>query len=144
MISAEQAIVSCAQTMLRLQIPNGPIDRNDIEAAVDRCSALFPDGLTKETRERVINELETPNVIKIGKPTKLVDQRGHVAWYFGDRKIERRYFQRYSELLRLEEGWPQAAIDSLDEATDQILEELEDPERPGPWDRRGLVVGHVQ
>jgi hypothetical protein len=33
---------------------------------------------------------------------------------------------------------------TLDETTDQILEELEDPERDGPWDRRGLVVGHVQ
>jgi hypothetical protein len=24
------------------------------------------------------------------------------------------------------------------------MEEIEDPEREGPWDRRGLVVGHVQ
>src|SRR5262249_32814014 len=111
---------------------------------VDRCSALLPEGLTEEARERIINELETRIVIKIGKPTKLVDQENHVAWYFGDRKSDRRYFQRYSELLRLEEGWPQAAIDSFDESTDQILEELEDPEREGPWDRRGLVVGHVQ
>ena len=25
-----------------------------------------------------------------------------------------------------------------------MMEEIEDPEREGPWDRRGLVVGHVQ
>ena len=25
-----------------------------------------------------------------------------------------------------------------------IIERLEDPQRPGPWDRRGMVVGDVQ
>jgi hypothetical protein len=144
MISTEQAIVSVAQTMLRHQFPKGPVSRNEIEAAVDQCGALFPEGLAEDARERIIIELETRIVIKIGKPTKLVDERGHVPWYFGDRKLERRYFQRYSDLLRLEEGWPQASIESLDESTDQILEELEDPDREEDWNRRGLVVGHVQ
>ena len=32
----------------------------------------------------------------------------------------------------------------MDEDTDKILERLEDPRRPGPWDRRGMVVGDVQ
>src|SRR5690606_15645983 len=31
-----------------------------------------------------------------------------------------------------------------DDSTDRILGLLEDPERTDPWDRRGLVVGHVQ
>src|SRR4051794_16580917 len=39
---------------------------------------------------------------------------------------------------------PLSALDALDEATDEILGQLEDPERAGDWDRRGLVVGHVQ
>jgi hypothetical protein len=32
----------------------------------------------------------------------------------------------------------------MDEMTDRTLGLLEDPQRSGPWDRRGLVVGHVQ
>lgn len=32
----------------------------------------------------------------------------------------------------------------LDEVTDMILDGLEDPARPGQWDRRGLVMGSVQ
>src|SRR4051794_3682717 len=39
---------------------------------------------------------------------------------------------------------PLSALDALDEATDEILGQLEDPRRDGTWDRRGLVVGHVQ
>eukprot|EP01036_Dinobryon_divergens_P053856 gene53856-71971_t len=36
------------------------------------------------------------------------------------------------------------AVDALDKSTDQILGWMEDPDRAGAWDRRGLVVGHVQ
>lgn len=35
-------------------------------------------------------------------------------------------------------------VDALDKSTDGILGLLEDPKREGYWDRRGLVVGHVQ
>src|SRR4029077_15652246 len=36
------------------------------------------------------------------------------------------------------------AVEPLDPSSDAVLGLLEDPEREGPWDRRGLVVGHVQ
>ena len=35
-------------------------------------------------------------------------------------------------------------ITSIDQVTDKILDQLQDPETPGSWDRRGLVMGHVQ
>jgi hypothetical protein len=100
--------------------------------------------MSGEAKARIIAELETRMVIKVGKPTRIVDEKGHVPWYQGDRKSDRRLFQRYVNFLRQDQGWSQAAIDSLDESTDFVMEELEDPDRDGPWDRRGLVVGHVQ
>jgi len=36
------------------------------------------------------------------------------------------------------------AVEALDQSSDTILGLLEDPTREGSWDRRGLVVGHVQ
>lgn len=36
------------------------------------------------------------------------------------------------------------AVDALDKSTDKILALLEDPNREGAWDRRGLVVGQLQ
>ena len=144
MLSQEEALVSVAQTMLRLRHPEGAIGREEIAAVVDECVKLMPDGFDAEARRKIIDELETRVVIKVGKPTRIVDDRGHVPWYVGERKANRRFFQRYIELLRQDQGWPQAAIDALDESTDAMMEEIEDPEREGPWDRRGLVVGHVQ
>jgi hypothetical protein len=144
MMSEEEALVSVAQTMLRVRHPAGAVGREEIASVVDECAKLLPKGLAAEARERIVAELETRVVIKVGRPTRIVDEHGHVPWYVGDRKVNRRFFQRYAELLRQDQGWPQAAIDALDESTDAIMEEIEDPEREGPWDRRGLVVGHVQ
>jgi hypothetical protein len=143
MISQEEALVSVAQTMLRIRHPTGAIGREEIAAVVDEFIGSLPN-LGLGARERVITELETRIVVTVGRPTRIVDERGHVPWYIGDRKTNRRFFQRYIDLLRNDQGWPQAAIDALDESTDAIMEEIEDPDRDGPWDRRGLVVGHVQ
>jgi hypothetical protein len=144
MISEEEAIVSVAQTMLRMRYPQDTVGRDEIAAVVDECTRLLPQGMSKEARARIIAELETRVVIKIGKPTRIVDEKGHVPWYQGDRKADRRFFQRYVDFLRQDKGWSETAIDALDQSTDFVMEEIEDPDREGPWDRRGLIVGHVQ
>jgi hypothetical protein len=41
-------------------------------------------------------------------------------------------------------GMPPGVVANLNDLTSMILERLEDPKRPGPWDRRGMVVGSVQ
>jgi hypothetical protein len=53
------------------------------------------------------------------------------------------YWDRYRKLL-VEKGFSGQVIATLDQVTDRILGLLEDPNKPGPWDRRGMVVGHVQ
>ena len=115
MISDEDALASVVQTMLRVRYPQGPVGREEIAAVVDECGALLPDGLNADARTRIIAELETRVVIKVGRPTKIVDERGHVPWYIGDRKTDRRFFRRYIEFLRQDQGWPQASIDAIDE-----------------------------
>ncbi len=62
-----------------------------------------------------------------------------------DRKSESwDFWERYRRYLEEEKGWAPASINSLDRLTDEILERLEDPQRAGAWDRRGMVVGQVQ
>lgn len=133
-----------AQIALRARFPEGPYEREEIGRAVDECSGMLAPGLPLPERDRIVSELETRLVVKIGRPTKLVDEKGHVAWYIGDRKRDRRFFHRYADFLKQDQAWPAASIDALDEATDLVMEQLEDPSRDGQWDRRGLVVGHVQ
>ena len=52
------------------------------------------------------------------------------------------FWNRYKDLLQRQ--LPPKVVTNLDNAVEDILGRLENPERPGPWDRRGLVVGQVQ
>ena len=58
-------------------------------------------------------------------------------------KIEPYYWDRYRKLLS-EKHFSSQVLATLDRVTDRILELLENPNREGPWDRRGMVMGHVQ
>jgi hypothetical protein len=73
---------------------------------------------------------------------ELSDPNGHDAWLVSSIKKDWRYWQRLQSYL--ERSLPIDVVDALDQSTDGILGQLENPAKPGPWDRRGLVVGHVQ
>jgi Z1 domain-containing protein len=93
-----------------------------------------------EILEEVLRRLE----VRIGSASTLVDNTDHVEWL---RHIDRqgwRFWPRLDEYLRREDRLPPAVLLELARSTDQALERLESPERSGRWDRRGLVVGHVQ
>lgn len=53
------------------------------------------------------------------------------------------YWDRYGKLLE-QKDFPPTVIAKIDEVTDRTLDLLENPAKKGPWDRRGMVVGHVQ
>ncbi|WP_315718263.1 MULTISPECIES: Z1 domain-containing protein [unclassified Bradyrhizobium] len=144
MSSVADTIGSMALMMLRQRHPDTAVGREEIEKAVRDCVQLLASDISAEQITRIVQELETRLIVKVGRPTRLVDERGHVPWYFGDRKEGRRFFRRYSDFLLQDQGWSPATIDAIDLSTDLIMEQIEDPNRDGPWDRRGLVVGHVQ
>lgn len=79
---------------------------------------------------------------RMGKATTLVDNTGHFDWLTAARKRDWHYWRRYRDFQ--ESKLSDVVVDGLDEATDDILGLLEDPLRTDSWDRRGLVVGHVQ
>jgi len=60
--------------------------------------------------------------------------RADISWY---------YWKRYQRLLR-QNRLPPQVVSSLHTITDQILDHLENPQKPGTWSRKGMVVGHVQ
>jgi hypothetical protein len=144
MTKIEETIASMALLTIRQRHPAGAIDRDAILVAVRDCARFFSQDVDAAQIDSVVSGLETRLVVKVGRPTRLVDERNHIAWYFGDRKTNRRFFKRYADFLLQDQGWPPSAIDAIDSSTDLIMEQLEDPNRDAPWDRRGLVIGHVQ
>ncbi len=53
------------------------------------------------------------------------------------------YWDRYHKLL-VSRDFSRQVLATLDIVTDRVLGFLENPTKPGQWDRRGMVVGHVQ
>ncbi|MBP0579589.1 endonuclease [Labrys sp. LIt4] len=72
-----------------------------------------------------------------------IDAGDHVPWLL-DRKasIDPFYWERYRRLLL--RSWPKNVVTTLDSVTDEILDYVGDPARPGSWNRLGMVVGDVQ
>lgn len=93
-------------------------------------------------RDAVSDELIRRFSIWRSQDTWLENSVGHEPWLTPERKTDWRYWQRYREFQEARMPWE--AVDGLDKSSDRILGMLEDPLRKGPWDRRGLVVGHVQ
>lgn len=79
---------------------------------------------------------------RIGKSTTLKDNTNHFDWLSAARKRDWHYWRRYRDFL--EAKLSDTVVEELNGATDEILGLLEDPQRSDDWDRRGLVVGHVQ
>lgn len=144
MSSTRETILSMSSIIIRQRHPIGAVSRDEIATAVRDCAGLISATLNGEQVDAIVAELETRLVVTVGRPTALSDEQGHVPWYFGKRKEGRRFFRRYADFLLQDQQWPPASIDAIDIATDLVMEQIEDPEREGRWDRRGLVVGHVQ
>lgn len=136
-------VVTVAQTLLRKQKEAGDITPLVIKEKVTLAAGMLA-GASEEAFDvdRAIQELVRRFSHWIGKDASLQDDEGHVQWLNAARKRDWRYWQRYQTFL--EKKMSVEVVGALDESTDNILGRLEDPVRKGVWDRRGLVVGHVQ
>ncbi|MET8923086.1 Z1 domain-containing protein [Streptomyces sp. NPDC004623] len=93
--------------------------------------------------EEVTRRLEAEFDVWVPQPIVVSDPDGHVAWLKDRRQdIEFAYWNRYAEWLK--KDWKPSTVEALDEATEQILELLEDPARSGVWKTYGMVYGQVQ
>jgi len=139
---AAQRVLKLVQELLVGDTDPSTITPAFISTQIDKVLGLNPSWGNGLDRNYVIDELIRRFSLWIGKETALTSEVGHVAWLVSERKHEWRYWHRYQEWLDAKLAW--TAIDALDQSTDAVLGLLEDPKRTGVWDRRGLVVGHVQ
>jgi hypothetical protein len=96
--------------------------------------------------DQLVRDLEADYNVHVGAWNSLADDGDHVKW-LEERKnggASWPFWERYERYLRDHQGLPPASVRSIDAITDDILGRLEAPDRPGPWDRRGLVAGQVQ
>lgn len=137
-------IISLAQTLINADKDNGiTVSPTLISEKIDIAKKLIPSLRIEDSDyQAVVYELIRRFSRWIGQDSTLQDNKNHEAWLNHDRKRNWRYWHRYESYL--EKRLSTTVVEGLDKSTDKILELLEDPNRAGSWDRRGLVVGHVQ
>ena len=136
--------------------------RNECDYILKKDGKITRDTILGETQKEFQNKLgnfsnieslitETADFfvdiykIKIGEVLGLSDDENHLPW-LNNKNLKRSqvHWEIYKEYLKDEEGFPEPAIVDIDKSTEVILDKLEDPKRPGSWDRRGVVIGSVQ
>jgi len=112
-----------------------------LEALLPAVKLRHP-GLDVAKVRRVVREQMS---IVSDEATVLEDNSDHELWLPDVRgELEWLFWERYKLFLKTKAGFAPAVLNRLDLVTDDILGRLEDPNRRGEWDRRGLVVGQVQ
>ena len=131
-----------AQIRLAAEMTQTPITPSMIESELSAYEEDKKKVFDLIDRDALVDELIRRSSRTVGENATLSSGEDHIAWLDAERKKGWTYWQRYSEYMEARIPW--TALDALDVATDEVLSQLEDPTREGAWDRRGLVVGHVQ
>ncbi len=117
-----------------------------IKEKVHWSISVTPGAIDKVDAEKMIAEFERDYHTYVGEALTLQsDEDGWEPWLNKAKAdIEWPYWTRYRIHLLQHENYPKTVVDKVDEITDEILNNLQNPTIEGPWDRRGMVVGHVQ
>lgn len=102
----------------------------------------FP-GVTDQEAEELAFWFETKHGVTMTDGAVL--QEMEFEPWLGDARsgIVPYYWERYRQLL-VSRDFSSQVLATLDSVTDRILGLLENPAKEGKWDRRGMVMGHVQ
>ncbi|WP_396178447.1 Z1 domain-containing protein, partial [Flavobacterium sp.] len=130
-----------AHTLLSHAKQNEEITDEIILNIIDRVEATMASvGQTIDKRE--LFEILVAD-FSIGKGS-ITEMNGDITPWLYSRKddINWELWSRYKSYMH--EKDPSFPINDLDDFTDKILDKCYNPKESGSWDRRGMVVGHVQ
>jgi hypothetical protein len=100
--------------------------------------------LSDSDREAIIRELEAGFDITQRRGS-IVAGEDHIPWLARRKPNIGFYYWNRLKNYYLETGLlPGRVVNVLDFVTDEILDFSGDPSDPGPWKKRGMVLGHVQ
>jgi len=138
-MSLLQSARAIAHTLL--QAHQGEITDEVLLTIIEKVSAInIVEGQTYDKQE-LFEILRADFSIGKGQITILSE---NVEPWLKDEKanINFELWNRYK--LYMAKNDPSFPVNDLDDFTDKILDKCVNPKKPGSWDRRGMVVGHVQ
>lgn len=133
----DQAKNICIELLRNIKNPSS----QDINESIDKVLIIFPN-LNSE-RELLFNYLASTFAIFSDNYRILDSEEGYKPWLKNKKNtINWSFWNRYNNYLG--KKLAPDTINKLDNLTDDILDRISDPSIPGPWDKRGMVVGQVQ
>ncbi|MFE5430605.1 Z1 domain-containing protein [Peribacillus simplex] len=139
----EMATRNVMMLLRQESIITSDIIKSKIQPVIAMLSNLYPSEIIDE--EKLFRHILNINNVFVANETQLRDDQDHFVW-LPDKKSEIKwdFWNRYNHYLEDVKSFSTPVISKLNAITDNILGSLEDPSRPGNWDRRGMVVGNVQ
>jgi hypothetical protein len=118
-----------------------PPTRIDVETKARQLAAIFDfDGDLSHIVDEALIAIDT----RMGAGVSLVDvEANHDEEWVYKRDITWTYSDAYEQYLK-KEKWHPSMVRALSDVGTKILGHLQDPLSEGSWNRRGLVIGHVQ
>lgn len=115
--------------------------RSDVETTAAKLADLF--GYTGDLTN-IVEEALIAVDTRMGAGVSLVDdEASHDEDWVFKREIPWTYSEAYEDYLK-KEKWHPGVVRSLSDVGTKILGHIQDPTSEGAWNRRGLVIGHVQ
>jgi hypothetical protein len=130
-----------ASLISALSLLKEPPTREEVEKKANLLAAAFGfDGDLGPVVEDAMIAIDT----RMGAGVSLVDvEANHDEEWVLKREITWTYSDAYEAFLK-SQGWNPTVVRSLSDVGGRILGHLQDPHSDGAWNRRGLVIGHVQ
>lgn len=126
----------------RADIPDQKRLWSIVKAQADVLELSGDAAYTKAELDAAVAAVQTRHTTSMGLGI-LFEAEDHKPWLDDKREgIDFYYWSRYYKHLK--ENYPVSVVSGLDSITNKILDHLEDPQKEGGWERKGLVVGYVQ
>lgn len=119
---------------------------DDIESVANKLKDIFAPlyPISDEEFNQIKKRLNADIYHKIGEAITIRGKdSNHKPWYFTHRN-DGFYWERYKKYLRDKKHWSRDIIDRLHKTTNEIMDDLGDPNSSEPFQRRGLLLGDVQ
>jgi hypothetical protein len=122
--------------------PENMPSRTEIET---RAQLLAPILEYEGDVRAAVEYAETCINMRMGMGVSLTDPAAeHDEDWINKRDIDWVHANAHEKYLLKDEQWSPSLVQSLSDVTSRLLGLLQDPISEGAWDRRGLVIGHVQ
>ena len=128
-------------SQIEVVTPND-LSKKKISLVVEEAIRFLKQPKDYEFKDKLILQLLENFTVKSSTHAIIKGKSDHVDWY--DSTKNRPYWETYREYIKNDLQYSPDAVAAMDKTTDLMMKSIEDPNRDGSWDSRGLVVGSVQ